>query len=309
MTAPSPVPSPTPSHQQAPAANNQSVLIPLGFILLWSTGFIGAKLGAPYTQPMSFLAWRFLIVIVLMLGIALALRSPWPTGWRTRLHIGISGLLVHATYLGGVFTAIYHGLPSGITALVVGLQPLLTALVAVLFGHEKLRPVQWLGLVLGLAGVAFVVAEKIATLPGPQWLGMLLPAIVALFGITFGALYQKRFCPSFDLRTGSVLQYAPCLVVMGLLAYWLEPMPVQWTGEFIFALGWLVLVLSIAAVMLLNLLIRTGSAVNVASLFYLTPAITALVAWLLFDEKLTSLALLGMAITATGVWLVRKEGK
>ena len=281
-------------------------LVPLLFVALWSTGFIGAKLGLPYVEPLTFLALRFAIVIVLMLAVVSVARAPWPPSGRAWLHIGVSGLLVHGVYLGGVFMAIGHGLPSGITALVVGLQPLLTALVAGALLGEKVRPAQWAGLALGFTGVALVVAGKVATVPADALMGMLLPAVVALLGITAGTLYQKRFCPSFDLRTGSVIQYLPCAVAMAAVAYATESMAISWTGEFVFALGWLVLVLSLGAVSLLNLLIRRGGAVNVASLFYLTPPTTALIAWAMFGETLSGWALAGMGLAAAGVWLARQ---
>lgn len=222
------------------------------------------------------------------------------------MNIGVTGLLVHGVYLGGVFMAIAHGLPSGIAALVVGLQPLITALAAGVWLGEKVRPAQWAGLALGFVGVALVVLDKVAAVPGDALWAMLLPAFVALLGITAGTLYQKRFCPVFDLRTGSVIQYLPCLLLLAPLAYFTESTQVVWSGEFVFALAWLVLVLSLGAVTLLNVMIRNGSAVNVASLFYLTPAMTALIAWAVFGETLSYLALIGMAIAATGVWLARQ---
>lgn len=223
------------------------------------------------------------------------------------MHIGVTGLLVHGVYLGGVFIAIAHGLPSGIAALVVGLQPLITALAAGVWLGEKVRPAQWAGLALGFVGVALVVAHKVTNSTGGGLvLSMLLPAFIALLAITAGTLYQKRFCPSFDLRTGSVIQFLPTLALTGLAAMATETMAVHWTLSFVFALGWLVLVLSLGAVSLLNVLIRSGSAVNVASLFYLVPPATALVAWALFGETLTGLALLGMGLTVLGVWLARK---
>ena len=297
----------TSPHPAAPSTLD--TLVPLLFVALWSTGFIGAKLGLPYVEPLTFLALRFAIVIVLMLAVVALVRAPWPASGRAWFHIGVSGLLVHGVYLGGVFIAIGHGLPSGITALVVGLQPLLTALVAGALLDEKVRPAQWAGLALGFTGVALVVAGKVATVPGGALVGMLLPAVVALLGITAGTLYQKRFCPAFDLRTGSVIQYLPCVVAMAVLAYATESMAVQWSGEFLFALGWLVLVLSLGAVSLLNLLIRRGGAVNVASLFYLTPPTTALIAWAVFGETLSGWALAGMAMAALGVWLARQTGR
>jgi len=280
---------------------------PLLFVLLWSTGFIGAKFGLPYAEPITFLCVRYGLVIGLMGLVALATRAPWPAEPRQWLHIGIAGLLVHALYLGGVFSAIHRGLPAGITALVVGLQPLLTALGAGLLLGERVQPRQWAGLVLGFGGVGLVVSSKVvAVADGGGLADMLVPALLALAGITAGTLYQKRFCPRFDLRTGAVIQFVPCLAVSALFAANTETLHIDWTGPFVFALLWLVLVLSVGAISLLNLLIRSGSAVNVASLFYLTPPTTALIAWAAFGETLTGPALAGMAVTVFGVWLARQ---
>ena len=277
--------------------------VPLLFVVLWSTGFIGAKLGLPDAEPLTLLSLRYAAVLLLMGAVVVLTRAPWPRTKRECMHIAVSGLLVHAVYLGGVFTAIRLGLPAGVTALVVGLQPVLTALGAGLFLHERVRPTQWAGLALGLAGVVLVVAHKVG---GGAVIALLAPAVLALVGITAGTLYQKRFCPSFDLRTGSVIQFLPCLLVTAFVAWRSETMVVHWTPAFLFALGWLVLVLSLGAVSLLNVLIRSGSAVNVASLFYLTPPTTALIAWAMFGETLTGLALAGMGLTVFGVWLARK---
>lgn len=282
-------------------------LTPVLFVALWSTGFIGAKFGLPYAEPLTFLAIRYAFVLVLMGALVWMTGAPWPRSGRAWLHIAVSGLLVHAVYLGGVFIAISHGLPAGVAALVVGLQPVLTALGAGLFLQERVRPAQWAGLLIGFVGVGLVVAHKVAAgVSGAALMAMLLPAVAALLGITAGTLYQKRFCASFDLRTGSVIQFLPCLVVTALLASQFETMQVQWTGSFVFAMAWLVLVLSLGAVSLLNVLIRSGTAVNVASLFYLVPPATALTAWALFGETLTGLALVGMGLTAFGVWLARR---
>ncbi len=278
-------------------------IYPLLFVFLWSTGFIGAKYGLPDAGPLSFLLTRYGAVILLMGALALATRAPWPAGPRQWLHIAVTGLLVHATYLGGVFVAIKHGLPAGVTALVVGLQPLLTATLAGALLGETVSRRQWGGLALGLAGVGLVVSGQF----GDAALGaMLLPAVVALLGITLGTLYQKRHCAGFDLRTGSVIQFAASAAATAPLCLLTEGYAVDWTGGFVFALGWLVLVLSIGAVSLLNLLIRGGSAVNVASLFYLTPPTTALIAWAVFGETLTSTAIAGMALAVSGVWLVAR---
>jgi drug/metabolite transporter (DMT)-like permease len=276
---------------------------PLLFVFLWSTGFVGAKYGLPYAEPLSFLLTRYGLVIALMTAIALATRAPWPERRRDWLHIGVSGLLVHAVYLGGVFVAIKHGLSAGVTALVVGMQPLLTGFLASWLLDEKVSARQWGGLGLGFVGVGLVVSGKL----GDGALGpMLIPALVALLGITLGTLYQKRFCPKFDLRSGSVIQFLPTAVLTALAVALFEDYRIDWNGDFLFALGWLVLVLSLGAISLLNLLIRGGSAVNVASLFYLTPPTTALVAFFVFGEKLTLTVAFGMAVAVSGVYLVAR---
>jgi drug/metabolite transporter (DMT)-like permease len=295
------------SSSQTAAPRSFAPLYPLLFVALWSTGFIGAKFGLPDAPPLTFLSWRYAIVLVLMGGVAWHTRAPWPRTAREWLHIGVSGVLVHAAYLGGVFVAISRGLPAGVAALVVGLQPVLTALGAGLLLGERVRPQQWVGLGLGFVGVALVVANKVAASVGnTALLAMLVPVVVALLAITVGTLYQKRFCPTFDLRTGSVIQFLPSLALTALVAGATETGQVHWTPSFVFAMAWLVLVLSVGAVSLLNMLIRSGTAVNVASLFYLVPPATAVVAWALFGETLSGLALLGMGLTVFGVWMARK---
>jgi len=279
---------------------------PLLFVFLWSTGFIGAKYGLPYAEPLSFLLTRYGLVIALMLLIALVTRAPWPASPRQWLHIAVSGVLVHAFYLGGVFVAIKHGLSAGITALVVGMQPLLTGVGSGVLLGEPVSRRQWLGLGLGFLGVGLVMAGKVGDMAlGP----MLIPALVALLGITGGTLYQKRFCASFDLRSGSVIQFVPTALVTAVAVVLFEDYRIEWTGDFIFALGWLVLVLSIGAISLLNLLIRSGSAVNVASLFYLTPPTTALIAFAVFGEKLAFTAAVGMVVAVAGVYLVARPAR
>ena len=279
---------------------------PFLFVFLWSTGFIGAKFGLPFAEPLSFLLTRYGFVIALMTLIALATRAPWPGAPVQWLHIGVSGVLVHAVYLGGVFVAISHGLPAGVTALIVGMQPLLTALGSGWLLSEKVSARQWGGLGLGFVGVVLVVSGKL----GDGALGpMLIPALVALFGITAGTLYQKRFCASFDLRSGSVIQFVPSALLTAIAVALFEDYRIEWTGQFAFALGWLVLVLSLGAISLLNLLIRSGSAVNVASLFYLTPPTTALIAFVVFGEKFTLTAAFGMVLAVSGVYLVARPAR
>ncbi|MEN9903183.1 MAG: hypothetical protein RL651_1847 [Pseudomonadota bacterium] len=276
---------------------------PALFVFLWSTGFIGAKYGLPYAQPLSFLLLRYLLVIVLMGGAALVAGAQWPRSVRAWVHLAVAGILMQGIYLGGVFLAIKQGLPAGMVSLLVGLQPLLTALLAIAVLGEAVRSRQWLGLVLGITGTALVLSGRIES--GFALTGV-VPALCALLGITLGALYQKRFCPHFDWRSGSVIQFSAAALVTLPFALMFEGFHVQLTGEFIFALAWLVLVLSVGAISLLNHLIRHGSAVNVASLFYLVPPVTALIAGAMFDERLSVVSLMGLVVAVTGVALVRK---
>jgi drug/metabolite transporter (DMT)-like permease len=279
--------------------------VPALFVVLWSTGFIGARLGLPHAEPLTFLTLRYVAVLALMLPLALVLRASWPASRAEVLHIAIAGLLLQGTYLGGVFCAVHAGMSAGVVALIVGMQPLLTAAAAGRLLGERISPLQWCGLALGLAGVALVVWQKMS-LHGLT-AGSLLLALGALAGITLGTLYQKRFCPAFDLRTGSVIQFTAALAVTLPLAIGLETMQVQWTGEFLFALGWLVLVLSVGATTMLFRLIRRGAATRVTSLFYLTPAVTAVMAWLMFGETLGMTEVFGMAIAVAGVAMANRE--
>lgn len=296
--------TPAPSNDPPPAKPKSFMkrIYPFLFVFLWSTGFIGARFGLPFSEPLSFLLIRYLCVIVLMTTIAVLSRAPWPQQPSQWWHIGISGLLIHAIYLGGVFLSIKHGLPAGISALVVGMQPLLTAASAGWLLGERVNARQWAGLALGFIGLALVVSGKLGV--GAELGPMLVPALVALLGITAGTLYQKRFCTRFDLRTGSVVQFGSSAIVTAVAIALFTEFQITWTGQFVFALGWLVLVLSIGAISLLNLLIRSGSAVNVASLFYLTPLSTALIAWFAFGETLPPLSLVGMVLAVGGVYLV-----
>ncbi len=278
--------------------------MPPTFLVLWSTGFIGAKFGLPYAEPFTFLGYRFLIVAVLMLFVCLAFRAPWPRDLKLTGHIAVAGLLVQGTYLGGVFAAIHHGMSAGLVALIVGLQPVLTAAIAIPFLKESVSKQQWAGLLLGFGGVFLVVAEKLSGSLGNTsavWL-----AVAGLLGITLGAIYQKKFCADIDLRSGSVIQFATSALAIWALAFAFETREVDWTGEFIFALGWLVLVLSIGAISLLMLLIKRGAATKVASLFYLVPPVTALFAFAMFGETLTIAAMIGMGVAVAGVAMVSR---
>lgn len=279
--------------------------VPLLFVLLWSSGFIGARLGVQSAEPFTVLLLRFSLVLVIMLPLALLLRVEWPRDRRDILHIAAAGLLMQGGYLGGCFSAVYHGMPAGMIALITGLQPILTAFAAAPLLGERITRLQWLGLALGFGGVALVVWEKI-DLQGMAPVSVAW-ALEALLAMTAGTLYQKRYCPSFDLRAGSVIQFAAAFAVLLPLALATERMQVDWNLPFVFAVGWLALVLSIGAVSLLFVLIQHGEATRVSSLFYLTPLVTAAMAWLAFDERLGAPALAGMVIGVTGVALVLRR--
>jgi drug/metabolite transporter (DMT)-like permease len=274
-------------------------------VLLWSTGFIGAKLGLPHAGPLTFLALRFALAAGLLALVALAMRAPWPRGPAGLGRAAVAGLLVHGVYLGGVYVGISLGVEAGVSALIVGLQPLLTAALAGAVLGERVAPHQWAGLVLGLVGMALVLAPKLGRGPG-DLLGA-LACVVALLGITAGTLYQKRHGGGMDLRSGGVVQFAAAGLATGAAALLFEDVTrVEWTTGFVFALAWLVVVLALGAGSLLYLLIRRGAAARVASLFFLVPPCTALMAWPLFGETLGPLALAGMALTAAGVALASR---
>lgn len=297
----------TPTAVAAPRHATFLSPMPLFFVVLWSSGFIVAKFGLPYAPPLTFLVMRFLGVLLFLVPAVLLLRAPWPHGkiWQ----IALAGLLVQAGYLIGVWCAIKLGMPAGLSALIVGMQPILTAFAAPLIG-EKVRPLQWLGLLFGLGGVALVVAAKI-TLVGLSADAILL-CVLALLSITAGTLYQKRYCPQFDLRTGTVIQFAASIALVLPLAIIFEGLgpdfaAVQWTSRFIGALLWSVLGLSIGAIFLLFALIRRSDATQVTSLLYLTPPTTAVMAWLMFGEAFNALGIAGMVLAVTGVIFVVKK--
>lgn len=278
-------------------------VMPGVFVVLWSTGFIGAKYGLPYAEPFTFLLVRFSVLIVVLSLAALIFRAPWPSTPRAALHIAIAGLLVHGVYLGGVFASIHHGVPAGVSALIVGVQPLLTAIAAGPFLGERVSGRQWAGFALGLAGVVMVVGEKVDLSGDLSGVGL---SVLALFGITAGTLYQKRHGGEMPLRTGSIIQFGASAVLMAVLALVFETSQIQWTGDFVFALLWLVVVLSLGAISLLMIMIKRGQASKVASLFYLVPPVTAFIAYLMFDETLGWAAISGFALAVGGVAMVTK---
>ena len=272
------------------------------FVLLWSTGFIGAKLGLPYADPMIFLELRFLFVLAILLPLCWVSKAPWPSR-RRAMQMAVSGALLQAGYLGGVFASLHHGMPAGVSALVTGMQPVLTAVLGSWLLRETVTRRQWVGLTLGLAGVLLVVADRIVVERlGPAAIGL---SLFALLSITLGTLWQKRHGAGVDLRTGAAIQFIAATVLLAPFAA-LEGGEVRWTGEFVFALAWLVVVLSFGAIFLLLTLIRRGRATQVSSLFYLVPPTTALIAWPLFGETYSLAAAAGMGLAMLAVWLVMK---
>lgn len=278
-------------------------LAPALFVVLWSTGFISAKFGLPYAGPLTFILHRLALVAGLMIAVSLLVRARWPVRPITWLHLIAAGLMVHGLYLGGVFVAISRGMPAGTASMLVGMQPVLTVFLARWWFGERTGARQWWGLLLGLVGVYFVVEHKVR-LTGLDWVS-LWSVLVALIAISVGTLYQKRFCGGVDLRTGSAVQFGACALAYGILAPQFESLRIDWAWQFQFALGWSVLVLSVGAISLLYWLLRRGAAAEVARLFYMVPAVTAVMAYVLFDEPITMLALAGMALIAAGVLLAR----
>ena len=273
---------------------------PVIFVLLWSTGFIGAKLGAPFAPPLTFLALRFLIVGVALLALAPVLGTPLRASPRVVAQQAGVGVLLHAIYLGGVYTAIARGLPAGTAALIVSLQPLcLGALAGPVLG-ERVGPRAWAGLGLGLGGCALVVAPKLG---GGTALAM-VSCIFSLLAITGATLVQKRIGGGLDLRTASLIQFMAATIVIVPAALLLEDEPVIWSTEFVVATLWLAFPLSLGAFSILLFLIRQGAASRVASLFFLVPPTTALMAWGAFGERLGPIELAGMVVAALGVALV-----
>lgn len=287
------------------SANLSHHIAPALFVWLWSTGFIGAKYGLPYAEPFTLLLIRMLITLLCLGGLIWWIKPQWP-GPKATLHTAITGILVHGFYLGGVFYAIVGQMPAGIVSLIVGLQPLITALAAILLLNERVSIRQWFGLSLGLIGVGLVMLEKMTEADPltafPLWtIGW---ALIALFGISVGTVYQKRFGSSVSLLPSTFIQYCAASLFFAIGAFAVETREVIWDMQLILAMGWLVLGLSVGAILLLMQLIRKGAASQVASLFYLVPPVTALEAYILFDERLGLLALFGGALAVTGVALV-----
>ena len=278
---------------------------PALFVVLWSTGFIGAKMGLPYAEPATFLAIRFFAVAAILAVVAGLTGAAWPDNHTDKAHIAAVGLLVHGIYLGGIFGGISLGVTAGDSALIVGMPPILTAVLVGPVRGETVRARQWIGFVIGTVGVTLVSWRYIDDLDSTLT-GVVL-CVVAVMGMSLGTIYQKRFCAQMNLLTGSCIQFLAAALFMLLIAVAWESGQVNWTGEFVFALGWLVIVLSLGAMTLLWLLVRAQAATQVASLFFLVPPVTALIAWPLFGETLTLKSVIGMGLVVLGILLVKHD--
>ena len=275
---------------------------PAIFVVLWSTGFIGTKYVLRGAEPLTYLAIRMVLVVGLMAIIAAIARPRWPD----RVGVGhsiVAGLLVHGFYLGGTAVAIAHSVPAGLSALIPGLQPILTSTLANRWLGERVTPLQWAGLLLGLGGVVLILHDR--PMDGAVGWGWFASG-VSLVSITLGTLYQRRYCGDIDWRAGNLVQYIAVTIFFAAGAWLFESNVVHWTSEFVLSVIWLAVVLSIGSIGLLYWLIRRSAATSVASLFYLVPAVTAAMAYVLFDERLDGIAIAGMVACAAAVFVVNK---
>jgi drug/metabolite transporter (DMT)-like permease len=275
---------------------------PAIFVVLWSTGFVATKYVLRSAEPLTYLAIRMAVVVAIMALIVVVARPRWPSRMGV-VHSVVAGLLVHGFYLGGTAIAISLSIPAGLSALIPGLQPILTSTIANRWLGERVTPLQWMGLLLGLAGVGLILHERpISGEAGWGWLS----SGVSLISITLGTLYQRRYCRDIDWRAGNLVQYVAVTIFFAAGAFLFEARIVHWTEEFVLSIVWLAVVLSIGSIGLLYWLIRRHAATSVASLFYLVPAVTALMAYVLFGEKLDAVAIAGMIACAAAVFLVNR---
>ena len=276
---------------------------PAIFVVLWSTGFIATKYVLDSAEPLSYLTIRMAVVVAMMTIIVAVAKPPWPD--RAGIfHSVVAGILVHGFYLGGTAVAIAHTIPAGLSALIPGLQPILTSTLANRWLGERVAAVQWTGLVLGLAGVVLILHDR--PMSGEAGWGWLASG-VSLVSITLGTLYQRRYCNKIDWRAGNLVQYNAVMIFFAIGAGLFEEREVHWTREFVLSVAWLAVMLSIGSIGLLYWLIRRSAATSVASLFYLVPAVTALMAYVLFGERLDAVAIIGMIACAAAVFLVNRR--
>lgn len=280
-----------------------TALAPLLFVCLWATGFVGARLGMPYAEPGTFLALRFAAACALLAGFSFLMGARWP-GRADAVHAITIGVLLHGVYLGGIFWAVDRGMPAGVAAVIVGLQPLLTAILAGLFLGETITPRHWIGIAFGIAGVCLVILPGLdLTASGITWQTVGV-TVLAMVCVTLGTLYQKGVGGRMDIRTSTALQYVGAFIPVALLSAFFETREMNWTVELIIAMLWSILILSVGAIFLLMWLIRNGSVSKLSAMFFLVPAVAALMTYALFDETLTLMQLSGMGLCAFAVALV-----
>lgn len=297
----------------SPALTRPSLLLrvaPILFVLIWSTGWISARFGAPYADPLTFLTIRYALAAAVVAALAVAGGAPWPARRKDYLHAMASGVLLHAVYLGGVWWAIRHGLPTGVSGLIAAVQPILTALLAPVILGERITRLHWAGVLLGFAGMGLVLEPQLVGLSTEAVSAALVPMAVnvgAMVSVTLGTFYQKRFVHTGDLRTITLLQYCGAFAATLPVAVLIEPMRIEWNATVIATMAWSVLALSIGAIGLLLMLIRNGAVSRAAALIYLVPPSVAIEAYLLFGETMTALQVVGMAVTAAGVALATRR--
>lgn len=283
-------------------------LAPGIFVCLWATGFIGARLGMPYSEPGTFLTIRFGIAFLVLALLAFIMKAQWP-GLKMAMHSIAIGALLHGFYLGAVFWSIDRGMPAGVSAVIVGLQPLLTAILAGWLLKETITRQHWIGIALGFLGVILVLAPKIDIADSGINSGTIIASILGMVSVTIGTIYQKQVGSLSDLKTGTALQYLGGVIPVAVLSFTLETRQIEWSGEMIFAMAWAILVLSFLAIFLLMWLIREGSVAKLSTLFFLVPGVAAVMAYFLFDETMAPIQLIGMLLCAVAVALASGNSK
>ncbi|WP_342358663.1 DMT family transporter [Terrarubrum flagellatum] len=279
---------------------------PILFVLIWSTGWISAGYAALYADPLAFLLVRHSLAALALAVLALMARSPWPTRPRLIVHAIVAGVLLNGLYLAGVWWAVRHGVPAGLSGVIAALQPIFTAALAPLILKETVTGRQWLGIALGFLGLCVAFAPRLAGLDGATLQAALIPIainVAAMLAATLGTFYQKKYASGMDVMPVTALQFFGAAIITAPLAFLLEPMRVEWNFTIILTMAWSVIVLSIGGVCLLIYLIRRGAVSKVATLIYLVPPVTAAMAYVTLGETLNAVQIAGLALTVAGVWL------
>src|SRR3990167_5204301 len=282
-------------------------IISILFVVLYGSGFVGAKLGFPFAHPLVFLVWRFAISTVLLLLLAFFTKAPWPKTWKQAGHIAVSGIFLVCMFSIGTWVSMDMGVPPAISALIIALQPLAVAIASYFILKKEILIMQWIGFMLGLMGVVLVVGGNASF--NMHYLAGILMSVIGLLGLTIGNLYQKQFCAYMNIFSGGVIQSVVSGIVSLVLALCFEPMAIQWTGQFIFALLWMSVIVSLGAISFLYILLRKGESPKVASIFYLVPAVTAIISYFVFKTTLDFYEIMGMLVVMIGVGMVNIKFK